>query len=335
MTSECRVEGDPAVTAHEAVSLLTRGPLFVLAQLMLAPSHVWGVPAGEVSWGADMVGMLRAIASQHPDPRLRNPDHLAQRLCPRPFELRDHAAARQVMAAAPEAWAGYFYVNARTHHIDAVVHRAAREGVTQVVILGAGFDSRAYRMHSGHPALRFFEVDLPAVIRAKIRRLRQAFIPLHEQVSLVAVDFERQSLADVLPSHGYDASSKTLFILEGVTMYISEAGNAATLDFVRRAAAGSRVVYDYLLADAMTGDRSAFYGMAYAAEALVAHNEPLVTAWTQAQAAAFARAHGLQLVEDLSTDELAQCYLIGGDGQPDGRWLEGNRIIEAKVRAKA
>ena len=151
--------------------------------MMLAPSFVWSVPAGETSWSADMVCMLRAIASQHPDPKLRNPDQLAQRLCPRPFELRDYASAREQLDAAPESWAGYYYVNARTHHIDASFERAVRDGATQVVILGAGFDSRAYRMHAAHPALQFYEVDLPAVIAAKKQRLAQAFIVPHEQVT--------------------------------------------------------------------------------------------------------------------------------------------------------
>jgi methyltransferase (TIGR00027 family) len=316
----------------DGLAQLTRGPLLAFACLMLAPSFVWGVPAGAAAWSADMVCMLRAIASQHPDALLRNPDTLAQRLCPRPFELRDYAAARAQFAAAPEAWAGYYYVNARTHHIDAAVERAVLDGASQVVILGAGFDSRAYRMHAAHPALQFYEVDLPAVVAAKKQRLAQAFIVPHERVAFAAVDFDRQTLADVLPRLGYDAQRKTLFILEGVTMYISEAGSGATLDFVRRhSGQGSRIVYDYLLRDALDGERERYHGIVYAARMLAAHGEPFTTGWSEPDAAAFAAAHGLQLIDDIGADDLAMRYLMGSDGRLDGRWLQGSRIIEARV----
>jgi methyltransferase (TIGR00027 family) len=321
----------PAAAPSEGLAALTRGPLFALACSLLAPSFVFGVPVGAVSWSADMVGMLRAIGSQNPDPRLRNPDHLAQRLCPRPFELRDYAAARRTFDADPEAWAGYFYVNARTRHVDASLQRALHDGATQVVILGAGFDSRAWRFHAGHPTVRFFEVDLPAMIAAKKRRLAQGFIALHDGVVLAAIDFSRQTLAALLPL-GYNPAQKTLFILEGVTMYIAEAACAATFDFVRRhAAPGSRIVYDYLLRDALGEGRSAFYGMDYAAQALTSHHEPLVTGWSEPQAAAFAMAHGLVVDADLDSDTLAERYLVGSDGRLDGRWLEGHRIVEASV----
>jgi len=327
---------DTPSLASESLSLLTRAPMFAWASLLLAPSFMWGVPAGEVAWSADMVCMLRAIGSQHPDPKLRNPDHLAQRLCPRPFELRDYPSARSEIDAAPETWAGFFYVNARTHHIDAIVQGALREGVTQVVILGSGFDSRAYRFHSAHPAVRFFELDLPETIAAKKRRLRQAFICLHAQVTLAPIDFDRQSLDEVLPPLGYDTRRKTLFILEGVTMYISEAGTAATLAFVRRhAARGSRIVFDYLLREALAAEGSRFHGMEWAAAMLVERGEPFITGWTQREAAALAKAHGLEPADDLGSADLARHYLIGSDGRPDGQMLEGSRILEARLPGKA
>ncbi len=325
----------PFITApasRDTLAQLARAPLLTLACLLLAPSFVWGVPTGEVSWSADAVCMLRAIGSQHPDLRLRNRDQLAQRLCPRPFELRDYAAARSEIDAAPEDWAGFFYVNARTLHIDATVDHALRDGATQIVVLGAGFDSRAWRFHAAHPGVQFFELDLPETIAEKKRRLRQAFIELHDRVTLVPIDFERESLDEVLPPLGYDAQRKTLFIFEGVAMYISEPGTAATLEFVRsHSARGSRIVLDYLLRDALGAGNSRFFGVASTAAKLVERGEPLVTGWSEREAAALVRAHRLQRVEDLGSTELAQRYLIGSDGKLDGRILEGNRILEARL----
>ena len=58
--------------------------------------------------------------------------------------------------------AAYFMINVRTHYIDAALKRAVADGAAQVVILGAGYDSRAYRFRQAYPQVKYFEVDLPA-----------------------------------------------------------------------------------------------------------------------------------------------------------------------------
>jgi len=139
---------------------------------LCATQPALAVRPGHVSFTAEAVCAYRAIAAQHPDPKLRNPDDLAAKLCRSSMPLpRLYAEARQFIDNSGETYAAYFYVNARTHCIDAALRRAAAEGATQVVVMGAGFDSRAYRFHESHPALRFFEVDLPATIEAKKSRL--------------------------------------------------------------------------------------------------------------------------------------------------------------------
>ena len=300
--------------------------------LLVASARALAVPPGTVSWSAEVVCMMRAIASQHPDPVLRNPDQIAAQICPRPFELRDYESARAAIDADPESFAGYFYVNARTHCIDAAVDRAARGGAAQIVILGAGFDSRAYRLHDAHPGLRFFEVDLPAMIEAKKERLASGFVSIPEHVRFVPIDFDTQSLDDVLPAAGYRSSQQTLFIFEGVTMYVGEAATEATLEFVRRhAARGSVIVFDYLLREVVEGDSSRFYAAATSARSLAQRGEPLVTGWSRDEAVSLVRRHGLDVVDDLGTEELVARYLIARDGRVDGRILEGNRILQAIV----
>ena len=290
------------------------------------------VPAGEVSWSAESVCMLRAIGAKHPDPKLRNADTLAARLCPPPPELASYEAARATINLSPQQYAGFFYVNARTLHIDALLLRAAREGATQVVVLGAGFDSRAYRFAASQPQLRFFEVDLPDTLAAKKQRVIAVLGALPPQVRYAAIDFEHQTLQDVLSAAGYDARAKTLFILEGVSMYISAQGTASTLQFIaRHAAPGSRLVFDYALRRTIEGPRDGLFGMTEIFDALRAHGEPMITGWTPAEAAAFVAANGLVVIDDLGSEALTQRYLIGSDGRPDGRMPEGTRILDARV----
>ncbi|HET9349951.1 MAG TPA: SAM-dependent methyltransferase [Burkholderiales bacterium] len=296
-----------------------------------APAHA--VQPGQVSKTALFVCEHRAIAAQHPDPKLRNPDHLAGKLCGRVSQLPpDYAEARKFIDNIGVAYAPYFFVNARTLYIEAALRRAAAGGATQVVVLGSGFDSRAYRYRESHPQLRFFEVDLPPMIEEKKKRIAAVLGAVPDYVRYAPIDFDRQTLEEVLPALGFDATQKTFFILEGVTMYVREAGNAATLRFIaRNSAPGSRVVYDYILRRVVRGKFDGMYGIAENSMAVAILDEPFVTGWTPGGAAAFAKRQGLKVVEDLGTKELTQRYLTGSDGKPDGRMPDGYRILQAQV----
>ena len=257
---------------------------------------------------------------------------MAARLCPLPAEIASYEASRAMINMNPQQYAGFFYVNARTLHIDAMLLRAAHEGVTQVVVLGAGFDSRAYRFAASQPQLRFFEVDLPDTLDAKKRRVEALLGLLPPYVRYAGIDFDHQRLEDVLAGAGYDARALTLFILEGISMYIEAQSTASTLRFVaRNSAPGSRLIFDYALRSAIIGPRNSLFGMAETYETLRAGGEPMVTGWTPAEVAALVVASGLVVGADIGSDELTQRYLTGSDGRTDGRILEGTRILDANV----
>lgn len=199
-------------------------------------------------------------------------------------------------------------------------------------MLGAGFDSRGYRFAASQPRLGFFEVDLPDTLAAKKNRVETLFGALPSYVSYAGIDFDHQSLAEVLAGEGYDARAKTLFILEGVSMYIRAESTASTLQFIaQHSGSGGRLVFDYAVRSAVEGRRDGLFGMAETYDALRARGEPMVTGWTPAEAAAFVVANGLIVSDDLGSDELTQRYLTGSDGQADGRMLEGNRIMDVLV----
>jgi len=291
------------------------------------------VRPGEVSTTAEAVCGYRALAAQHPDPKLRNPDHLAAKLCRWRSPLpRDYAAARPMIDQG-ETYASFFYVNARTHYIDAALRKAAGDGVTQVVVLGAGFDSRAYRFREPYPQLRFFEVDLPATIEAKKTRIAEALGSLPDYVRYAPIDFNTQKLEDVLLPLGYEPKQRSFFLLEGVVMFVVEPGVAATFDFIRaNSAAGSVVVYDYVLKQVIQGDTKKLYAATYLAYSVERAGEPYVFGWTPAEAGAWARKRGFEVVEDIDHKELVRRHLTGSNGKPDGRMLDWLRLVEARVR---
>ena len=133
-------------------------------------------------------------------------------------------------------------VATRTVHFDAIIARAIKD-VDQFVLLGAGYDTRAYgQMAAG--GVTCFEVDQASVQNHKREMIEAAGIVCHG-VHFVSVDFSVDNLFDKLAQSGFDASRKTLFLWEGVSLYLSAEQVAATLAMVKQhAEPGSVVVAD-------------------------------------------------------------------------------------------
>ena len=110
------------------------------------------------------------------------------------------------------------YVVARARHFDEVITLAAKTGLLQLVILGAGYDTRAYRIKEFTGRVRVFELDHPDTQQVKKEKIREIFGGLPEDVVYVPVDFETQDFGSLLLESGYSPEKKTLFVMEGVIM---------------------------------------------------------------------------------------------------------------------
>jgi methyltransferase (TIGR00027 family) len=117
-------------------------------------------------------------------------------------------------------------------------------GVRQLVVLGAGLDTFAYRSPFG-ARLRIFEVDYPATQAWKRERLAAAGIGVPGWLTFAPVDFERETLGAGLEAAGFDPAVKTFFTWLGVVPYLSEEAVWATLGFIARLPGGASVVFDY------------------------------------------------------------------------------------------
>jgi methyltransferase (TIGR00027 family) len=152
---------------------------------------------------------------------------------------------RMSAAARTRAVRRYDTVPIRVAVIDRELGEAVRAGCRQVVILGAGFDTRAYRLDE-LAGVTLFEVDHPATQTEKRERVAAALPPAKAKLVWAAVDFERDSLAERLDACGHDAAAPTAWIWEGVVMYLADDAVRATLDTVRaRSAPGSVLVLHY------------------------------------------------------------------------------------------
>lgn len=139
------------------------------------------------------------------------------------------------------------FLAARERYIDDYLSECIQQGFDQLVILGAGYDSRAYRFEALKDPIRVFEVDHPATQQAKLEKLHKIFSSLPAHVRYVPIDFNEQTLADCLTAHGYDPKGKTVFLWQGVTYYLEPGAVDGTLDFIARCSApGSQVIFDYI-----------------------------------------------------------------------------------------
>ena len=174
----------------------------------------------------------------------------------------------------------------------------ALAGSRQVVILGAGLDTYAYR----HPqfAGRIFEVDHPATQQWKRERLAAAGIEVPDNLTFTPVDFERQVLAHELAHSGFDDTQATFFTWLGVVPYLSEPAIYDTLAFIAALPGGAHIAFDYANPD--SGQQALERRVAEAGEALQTYfeTEPFV---------ARLRALGFRAIEDLSPRDIAARYM--------------------------
>jgi len=193
----------------------------------------------------------------------------------------------------------------RTRVIDDAVSAALGEGVTQMVLLGAGLDSRPYRL-PGARAVTVFEVDHPATQRAKCDRLAAVLGALPGNVRYLPVDFERDDLQAALERAGFDAARRAIIVWEGVVSYLSAASvdrNFALL--ARFTAAGSRLIFTYVHHGALDG--SVHFAEAARWRGWVRFSgEPFVFGFEPAELPGYLAARGFRLVSDETTAAAAE-----------------------------
>lgn len=295
--------------------------LFVIMAVILP--FAFSVEPGKPSRTAVVTLQMRALGTKVPDRELRNPDTLALKL----FGARERQVLSEVGQTIfadlnfTEAWnklggqKGLFvHMLARTRAIDNAVRAALKEGATQVVILGAGYDSRGYRMHAQMRRATVFEVDFPPTQELKKLRIREALGRVPKNVVFVPIDFTKEDLQTVLSKAGYDAHRKTVFVWEGVSFYLLEGDVTATLRFVaKNSAPGSTIVFDYESDRVVTGDHDDTR-LKEAMTRLSKWGEPHIFGIPDGKTRGFLNDRGLTVVSDLGADELTRLYLTRNDG---------------------
>jgi methyltransferase (TIGR00027 family) len=146
--------------------------------------------------------------------------------------------------ARPSSRAMRLFIAARTRFAEDSLAAAIQQGARQLVVLGAGLDTYAYRSPFGD-RLKIFEVDHPVTQVWKRERLADATIPIPPLLTFAPIDFERQTLPEGLAAAGFDPAQRTFFTWLGVIPYLSEEAIWSTLAFIASLPNGAHVVFDY------------------------------------------------------------------------------------------
>ncbi|MBT3255554.1 MAG: class I SAM-dependent methyltransferase [Deltaproteobacteria bacterium] len=311
----------------------------VVSAILMFVFLAWAVNAPKKSITAAFNMCFRSIAAQDPDPKTRNPDYLAARIVNLDL-MREYMGWTLDFESSVNSinhdklWI-FYYVTARTKHIDSVLLKELKSGVKQVVIMGAGYDTRAYRFYKDFPKVRFFEVDLPVMVADKKSRVESNLSDLPVNVVYAPINFNTQELGQVLAKVGYQKDRKTLFIWEGVVMYLDAAAVEGTLRFIaKNSAAGSSVVFDYMPPSVVEGTYTKDPYAIRMADFVRSQGEAFTFGIDPDESGAFLKKQGLKQVRNIGHDEMVKRYMTGSNGKPFGTVPNFFWITHARVLAK-
>jgi methyltransferase (TIGR00027 family) len=219
------------------------------------------------------------------------------------------------------------FIAVRTRFAEEALARAVAGGVVQLVVLGAGLDTYAYRTAlAGH--LRMFEVDHPATQSWKRERLAAAGIAAPASLVYAPIDFERETLEHGLASAGFDARRPSFFTWLGVVPYLTTEAVRATLGFVGRLAGGAEIVFDY--PNPTDPSDPAEYTAARAALAarVAAVGESLRSEYETTAVHDELRGMGFKTIEDLGPLEIRERYFPGAPPAGSNR---GGHVLRAST----
>ena len=256
----------------------------------------------------------RALESQKPEDSRVCYDPFAQKFLSPSFTLFGETRVPKFLAnwMYNRILPGFFgYTVARTRHIDEILIKCIKNGLEQLVILGAGFDSRAYRYVQLEMKTKVFEVDHPATQQIKLNKLKEILGSLPKHVFYVPIDFAEQNLKKQLIESGFEANLNTLFIWEGVTYYLKPEEINITLSFVvDNSQSGSSIIFDYAHSSVVDGTCVHKEAKMFSKGA-ESYGEPLHFGIMEGSIERFLKQRGFGQINNVTSEWLKQHYFTG------------------------
>ena len=278
----------------------------------------------------------RHLAFKEEDPSFQGPDHMARLYLPGKarfflsLKFMRNLIRKKLRKGVPGT---YEYMTARTKHYDNLFRQALIENIPQVVLLGAGYDTRSIRYKDHIKDTKIFELDTPIIQHQKRHILKKSKIAAPDQLTYVPIDFNKESLKDLLPAAGYNTALQTVFLWEGVTYYLTEEAIRDTLSFINIfSGPATTVAFDYFLKGAISGD-SEHYGAKEINREVRKSGEPFRFGLDEEQISSFISENGFEIISHYSPEEFEKAYLYDDQGKSYGRMYGFACNVIARVKA--
>lgn len=266
----------------------------------------------------------RACAHKDFQDQIWGPDFIAEAFLPLPIKLlsKSKKFREKVKAKVNKLTPGiYEYIIARTLFIDEVFTQALKESIPQIVFLGAGYDSRGIRFNHLNNKTQIIELDMAAIQSKKIKYLKKNKIKIPEFLTFITIDFNNQSLESALASAGYQMGKRTLFIWEGVSMYLEPQSVRDTLTFIQQSSTSDSLLAFDCVVSFSDKDVYKFHG----AKEMLHYmkdkykNEPFTFSMDGKSITDFLGKYGHKIVRHLDQDQIETTYLKKVDGLSIGK----------------
>jgi methyltransferase (TIGR00027 family) len=202
---------------------------------------------------------------------------------------------------------------ARTRFIDDCLEEAIIDGICQLVILGAGYDTRAMRFKALKESVTVFELDHPSTQNKKLERVEKHLKEDLSHVRYISIDFSKEDLANKLFTCGYNETLKTLFIWEGVTYYIPASAVDQTLSFIsHHSLSSSSVIFDYFPSTVADGTTELKEARALR-EGLSRIGEEIVFGISPNRINEFMQDRGFSVIQNLTVEDYRKTYFSGAN----------------------
>ena len=279
-----------------------------------------------------MTCLSRAASSLERNPHYHSDDHLAVKILPGFIKVLIHIPLfRKIFLRLIAPRGVYEYVIARTKYIDTAFERALADRFDQILLFGAGYDTRALRFQAKSRHTRIFELDTPHTQEAKIKQLRKRDLSIPSNVIFIAIDFEKESLYQKLVTSGFQKDRRNLFVLEGLLMYLDPDSVRETFQTIRDyAGKETRVVFDYIQASVLRQENT-LYGETGLIKSVSKTGEYWEFGIEPREIGSFAMAQGFKVSDHKCVQELEATYFQDKDGRLVGR-VNGTHCIVTMER---
>ncbi len=280
---------------------------------------------------AEWTCLSRAMSSLEENDCYRSDDTVALQLMPTRIRfIFGNPLVRKYIYRRIPAKGMYEYVIARTKYMDSIFKEALMQRFDQILILGAGFDTRALRFQELSEKTNIFELDAPTTQQAKIAQYHKRGLTIPPNLMFVPIDFDKESLSAKLEEAGFERHKRSLFVLEGLLMYLQPGSVDETFRIIQGfAGAGSQVVFDHVYSSVLRHEQL------YDDERkIVDQTSKAGEQWTfgieKGVIEQFLSPYGLRLCEQRDAPQLEQMYFTDPPGKVVGHVNGTHCLVRAE-----